>query len=81
MNVQAEINWIVSEVSKVRDPELINAFKSMLKYRKKHIQKDLSSEKRIPIEKYNTEIEAAEKRIAKGKFTKHSDLEKEARAW
>ena len=36
MDLQTDIQWIISELSKVRDPELINAFKSMLKYRQKH---------------------------------------------
>lgn len=38
MNLQAEISWIQSELLKVKDPELINAFKSMLKYR--NVNKD-----------------------------------------
>ncbi|MFO7868969.1 MAG: hypothetical protein R6U95_06705 [Bacteroidales bacterium] len=44
MNVQAYINWIISEVSKVKDPELIKAFKNMLKYRAKHNQVELVDE-------------------------------------
>jgi hypothetical protein len=39
MNIQAEINWIVSEIIKVRDPELIKALKSMLANHEKHVQK------------------------------------------
>jgi len=34
MDIQAEIKWIQSELLKVNDPELIKAFKSLLKYRK-----------------------------------------------
>ena len=37
MNLQADISWIQAELSKVRDPELITAFKSLLKYRKKQV--------------------------------------------
>ncbi|HOS84744.1 MAG TPA: hypothetical protein PK199_07495 [Bacteroidales bacterium] len=35
----------------------------------------------ISIADYNAELEAAEKRIAKGAYTTHSDLENEARLW
>jgi hypothetical protein len=35
MDIQADISWIRSELIKVQDPELITAFKSLLKYRQK----------------------------------------------
>ena len=35
MDVQAEIKWIQEELNKVTDMELIKAFKSLLKYRKR----------------------------------------------
>ena len=41
----------------------------------------VSKENRITVEEYNNEIEAAEKRIAEGKYTEHSDLVKEASKW
>ena len=34
MNLEAEIKWIQSELSNVRDPHLIEAFKQLLTYRK-----------------------------------------------
>jgi len=34
MSLQADINWIQTELAKVTDPNLIDAFKSLLKYRK-----------------------------------------------
>ena len=34
MNIQADINWIKAELTNVEDPNLIEAFKNMLKYRK-----------------------------------------------
>jgi 3-phenylpropionate/cinnamic acid dioxygenase small subunit len=34
MNIQAEISWIKAELTDVEDPNLIEAFKNMLKYRK-----------------------------------------------
>ncbi len=37
MDIQADISWIRSELTKVQDPELISAFKSLLKYRTKRV--------------------------------------------
>jgi hypothetical protein len=34
MNIQADISWIKAELTDVEDPNLIEAFKNMLKYRK-----------------------------------------------
>ena len=34
MNIQADINWIREELVDVKDPNLVEAFKNMLKYRK-----------------------------------------------
>lgn len=34
MNIQADINWIISELRSVQDPNLIEAFKNMLAYRR-----------------------------------------------
>ncbi|PCH65636.1 MAG: hypothetical protein COC01_09470 [Bacteroidetes bacterium] len=34
MDVQADINWIMSELRTVKDPYLLGAFKNMLKYRR-----------------------------------------------
>ena len=33
MDLQADINWIKAEIEKVRDPQLIMAFKNLLNYR------------------------------------------------
>ncbi len=35
MDIQSELNWIHKELDEVKDPTLIEAFKNMLKYRKK----------------------------------------------
>jgi len=34
MNIQADISWIREELINVKDPNLVEAFKNMLKYRK-----------------------------------------------
>ncbi|MBU0533166.1 hypothetical protein KKB44_06760 [Candidatus Micrarchaeota archaeon] len=41
----------------------------------------VSKEGRITVKAYNEELEAAENRIAEGKYTEHTDLEKESEQW
>jgi len=54
MNIQADISWIQSELNKVRDPDIITAIKSVLKYREKTQETDwwdeISDEERAEIE-------------------------------
>jgi formylmethanofuran dehydrogenase subunit B len=78
MNVQAEINWIISEVSKVKDPELIKAFKNMLKYREKHISKDWWNE---ISEEEKTEIEQGLKDAEQGKLVPHETVMAKYKQW
>lgn len=40
MGVQADINWIKAELDSVRDPLLIETFKNLLNYRRKHSSTD-----------------------------------------
>lgn len=35
MNLDADITWIQNEIAKIKDPDLINVFKSLLQYREK----------------------------------------------
>jgi hypothetical protein len=55
MDLQTEINWIQSELVKVKDPDLIKAIKSLLKYRGKQVQSDwwdeISDEEKASIER------------------------------
>lgn len=73
MDIQAEIKWIQSELSKVRDPSLIEIFVKLLKYRKSAIESSL--------EEYNRELDEANARIESGKFISQEDLENEASQW
>ena len=36
MSLQADINWIKSEIDKLKDPFLVEAFKNLLIYRKQN---------------------------------------------
>jgi len=76
MDLQADIKWIVSEVTKVQDPELISAFKSLLKYRAKQVASDWADDMS------NAERESLEQAIAeadRGEFISHDDVMKETR--
>jgi hypothetical protein len=71
MDIQADISWIRSELIKVQDPELITAFKSLLKYRKKKVESDwwdeISTEERAEIQEGIEQIEA-------GDFLTHQEV-------
>lgn len=72
MDIQADIKWIRSELSKVRDPHLIEAFKQLLSYRKemeiRNAGLDLSLDKAI-----------AEKEA--GKVKPHSEIKAKYKKW
>ena len=78
MDIQADINWIRSELTKVEDPELISAFKSLLKYRKKKIDVDwwneISSEEK-------SEIQEGVEQVKNGDFLTHDEVMANPRKW
>ena len=71
MDIQSDIKWIQNELNKVSDPDLIEAFKRLLKFRKKT--------ETVTIEQYNQEIKEAENRIKQGSFLTQDQLEKQLR--
>lgn len=71
MDVQADIKWIQTELNKVNDPDLIEAFKRLLQYRKKT--------ESVTLEEYNQEIKEAENRIEQGQFLTQEQVEKRLR--
>lgn len=73
MDIQAEIKWIQSELNKVNDPNLIEIFVKLLRYRKSTMETWL--------EEYNKELDEANTRIESGKFITQEDLEKDANQW
>lgn len=68
MDIQAEIKWIQNELNKVKDPDLIEVFKRLLKFRKKT--------ESFTLEDYNREIKEAEERIENGQFFTQEQVEK-----
>ena len=78
MDIQTDIQWIISEVSKVKDPEFLNALKSMLHYRNRQVNQDWwdtisDGEKR--------EIEEGLDQLDRGEFLSHEEVMKDARKW
>ncbi|KAB2859088.1 MAG: hypothetical protein KF732_11370 [Flavobacteriales bacterium] len=79
MNIQADISWIRSELTKVQDPELIAAFKNLLKYRNKRIE--LSFGKVLTKTQFVNDIKEASSQIEKGDCLSIDDFEKESNKW
>ena len=78
MDLQADLKWIISELTKVKDPELISAFKSLLKYREKPVKADwwdkISEEERVEINEGIEQIEG-------GDVIAHKDVMANPRKW
>ena len=77
MDLQADIKWISQELKTVKDPTLIEALKSMLKYRRSVTQ----SSERISIEQYNKELDEAEADIEAGNYYTTEEARKIASQW
>lgn len=78
MNIQAEINWIRTELDNVKDVNLVAAIKNLLAYAKKNSSEldfwdDLS-----PSQK--TEIEAGIAELDAGNSTPHNKVIKQAKS-
>lgn len=73
MDLQADIKWIQEELSKVRDPDLIEVFKHLLRFRKKSMS--------MTIEEYNREIEVAEKDIEENRVYPQETVQKLNDEW
>lgn len=76
MDLQGDINWIKTEIDKVRDPQLINAFKSLLNYRN---SKESSSEE-ILKEKMVARALRSEEDIKAGRVYTRSEAEEKMRS-
>lgn len=78
MDIEADIKWIRAELMNVKDPHLIEAFKNLLKYRKKKVQTDwwdeISDEEKAEI---NEGIYQADK----GELISHNEMKKSYSKW
>ena len=75
MDIKADIKWIQKELKEVKDPTLIEVFKSLLQYRKN------VSSKRISIEQYNKEIDTSIAQIKSGKTYTHQQMGERIKQW
>tara|TARA_R110001592_G_scaffold363212_1_gene681394 strand:+ start:1791 stop:2042 length:252 start_codon:yes stop_codon:yes gene_type:complete len=76
MNLQADIKWIQEELTNVKDPNLIEAFKNMLKYRKTK-NKSLSATQ----EELKQRAEESLQAIKKGETVSLSAFQTENKEW
>ena len=80
MNIQAEKLFLIEQLARVQDAEIISQIKRILEKVNDPI---VGYSNGTPITKKQLikRIDAAEKRIAKGEFTSQDDLEREAANW
>ena len=76
MDLQADINWIIAELRKVKDPNLVEVFKSLLKYRESK-----TAVETVSLLDYNTELAAAESRMAAGHYLTQEEVERDSEEW
>ena len=79
MDIQADISWIKAELSKVQDPNLIEAFKNILKYRNNKVE--LGFGDGLTKSEFINDIKKAELQIEKGDYLPMDDFEKESNQW
>jgi hypothetical protein len=80
MDIQAEKLYLIEQLARVQDAEIIDQIKKILNKMNNPI---VGYSNGTPITKKEliTRIDAAEYRIAKGDFISQEDLEKEANNW
>lgn len=77
MDIQAELKWIHKELDDVDDPNLLEAIKNILQYRRK-VKEDADE---AFLEQYNAEIDEAEREIEAGEYYTTAEIRKMARQW
>ena len=71
MNLQADITWLQNEIAKIKDPDLIEVFKRLLKY----------SEKKVSDETLEIFLENAFKDLEENRTRPHSEIRKKYDKW
>ena len=71
MNLDADITWIQKEIAKIKDPDLINVFKSLLQYR----------EKKASDNALELLLTSAFKDKAEGKTKPHTEIRRKYDKW
>ncbi len=79
MNLQAEKNWIKSELDKINDESLIQTFKNLLDFaRKKNYKVKYEP---MSLEEFYERIEQSENDIKKGKVKSHKEVQSIIKSW
>lgn len=71
MDIQADISWIQKEIAKINDPDLINVFKSLLKYREKNSSNEV----------LDVLLEKSFKDLEEGRTIPHNEVRKKYKKW
>ncbi len=71
MDIQADISWIQKEIAKINDPDLINVFKSLLKYREKNSSNEV----------LDVLLEESFKDLEEGRTIPHNEVRKKYKKW
>ena len=80
MNIQTEKLFLIEQLARVQDVEIISQIKNILSKIDDPIV-GYSNGSPITKKQFVKRIDAAEKRIAKGEFISQDDVEKEASNW
>jgi len=80
MDLQADINWIKSELNKVTDPNLIEAFKNLLTYRKSNNESD-DSLFSTSVEELKSRAEISLEEVENGNTRSIDEFKKEIESW
>jgi len=72
MDIQADIKWIMTELPKVKDPDLVAAFKNLLRYRSRKEEVDQWDD--LPME-IQEGIERGLKDVEEGRTSTHEEVQ------
>ncbi|PCJ00850.1 MAG: hypothetical protein COB15_01900 [Flavobacteriales bacterium] len=78
MNIQADISWLQSEIARIKDPNLIEALKSMVKYKNNRTEYDWWTE---IAQEEKSEIEQGIKDLNNGDVLTHKEVMSNPRKW
>lgn len=79
MNIQADISWLQSEIASIKDPNLLEALKSMVRYKNNRVELGFGNV--LTKAKFVNDIKEAELQIEKGDYLSIDDFEKESNQW
>lgn len=80
MDIQAEKYYLIEELMKVQDINLVNEIKTLLLKRNKAVAYNSTGEP-ITTSQMQSDILAAKERIKSGKYTRQEDLKSEVEGW